>query len=295
MPQEQKPVQWAHYGRLSQLLTWLLPLRRPPVLVLSFPRSGSSWVGETLGSAADALYLREPITQSQMVAGRRQTVIAVDPTNPPAETAHLAETAFAGLPAFSAAIVKEPTRWQLRHRPGRRLVIKEVNPLACAFLVQRFRPKVIFLVRHPAAVVLSYRQRGWWTADTFTWETMGAQQGAALRAAWDTLKGYSDCRVVEYETLCLEPVEQFQALFDFAGLAWDEAIQAAIVKRSTGGDRQDPYGTARNSREMADAWRADFPADGLPQLRAGFAAYGLPWYQAESDWQPDPTYARTSN
>ena len=279
-------MQWAQFGRLSRLLARLLPLRPPAVLILSFPRSGSSWVGETLGSAADALYLREPITQSRKAAGQKRTVIAVDPLNPPAETLRLAETAFAGLPAFSRNIVKEPDRWRLHRRPGRRLVIKEVNPLACAFLVNRFRPKVVFLVRHPAAVALSYRQRGW-MADRITWESMGSRQGAALQAAWDRLKDYPDSRVIAYETLCLHPAEQFQALFDFAGLAWDAAIQATIEKRSRSGNRQNPYGTARNSWEMADAWRAEVPAEALRALRAGFAAYALPWYQDDEDWQAD--------
>ena len=58
------PVPWARSKTLSQLLINFIRPRQPTVLVLSLPRSGSSWAGEALGCAIDALYLREPVTQS---------------------------------------------------------------------------------------------------------------------------------------------------------------------------------------------------------------------------------------
>jgi len=72
------PILWARWGFISKLLALMLRPRQPSTLVLSLPRSGSSWVGETLGSALNALYLREPVTQSDASFYDRGTVFALD-------------------------------------------------------------------------------------------------------------------------------------------------------------------------------------------------------------------------
>ena len=54
-------MRWAGEGKLSLQIARLLRPQMPSVLILSFPRSGSSWVGKTLGRASNALYMREPI------------------------------------------------------------------------------------------------------------------------------------------------------------------------------------------------------------------------------------------
>lgn len=48
----------------SKLLARLLPSRSPPLLLPSFPRSGSSWAGTLLFQSPDVAYLREPINSA---------------------------------------------------------------------------------------------------------------------------------------------------------------------------------------------------------------------------------------
>ena len=53
---------WSTLSR-SRLLGRLFPFRKPAILLLSYPRSGSSWAGKVLGLSPDVAYLREPINQ----------------------------------------------------------------------------------------------------------------------------------------------------------------------------------------------------------------------------------------
>jgi hypothetical protein len=277
-------ILWTRLGRVSWLLARAIRPLDPALLILSIPRSGSSWVGGTLGLAKNAMYLREPITQMRLAHGARETLVEVDAVAPADEYRKPAERAFAGLPAFPPLIVTLPDQWRLGERRKRRLVIKEVNPLACAYLVGCFRPRLIFLVRHPAGVALSFCEQGWWSPDSMTWEEMGARLGALLRTALDVLKDYGDSRLVRYEDLCLDPLARFRDLFAFAELDWGDDIVAHIQDEISGGDHADPYSTARLSRVMPRAWSSTITADALQRLRKGYAAHGLPCYQAEEDW-----------
>lgn len=282
------PVWWARWGSLSAWLANRRPPLSPAVLILSFPRSGSSWLGETLGQAANALYLREPVNLSYQAEGGRGTVVEIDPDHPLPAYRLAATLAFHGIPAFKPGIVQWPNQWRLAQRSQRRVVIKEVNPRACPWLLAAFQPRVVFLVRHPAAVSLSYRSMGWWQGVApAQWEKHGARQAAALRVAWDALHEYPDQRTVTYEELCADPLAVFGALFAFCGLTWDATSAAFIQRHTTQGDAA-PGSTSRRSQAMPDAWRGRVSAQELAALRRGFAAAALPWYSRDDDWQLEP-------
>jgi hypothetical protein len=265
-----------------------------------------------LGSAANALYLREPITQSNLALKKaKRTIIHFDPTNPPPAHKDFADRAFYGLPTFPRSfVVTKPNQWSLFERHYRRLVIKEVNPLACGWLLKRYNPRVIFIVRHLVAVALSYFKLGWVNinveeflragrvlANTFLsrwqqylqpvsdfWEQHGIMQGAVIRNALDSLTDYPDHRVVLYEELCADPIRVFSDLFNFAGLTWDRKIEKLVMERSSGGDRRNPYSTSRDSRSMINAWKGKVSNEEVNRLQAAYRKFDLPWYQSESDW-----------
>src|SRR5262245_30987828 len=64
------PVLWANFVRVSRFVAHSIPSVFPPILVISIPRSGSSWLGDSLGISSNALYLREPITQKHLAYKR---------------------------------------------------------------------------------------------------------------------------------------------------------------------------------------------------------------------------------
>ena len=79
---------WARFGPLSRWIGTAIQPHKPPILVLSLPRSGSSWVGETMGISKNAMYLREPINQSYLLERiSDETVFEFDLERPP--TAYL--------------------------------------------------------------------------------------------------------------------------------------------------------------------------------------------------------------
>jgi hypothetical protein len=121
-----------------------------------------------------------------------ETNFYVDPDDPPAAYAASARAAFSGLPSFAlpaerpTRIVRHPGQWSLRQRRQRRLVIKEINPFACEWLLKTYSPRVIYLVRHPAAVALSNARLGFMQGNEI-WREQGLHQGRAhamVGVAW---------------------------------------------------------------------------------------------------------------
>ncbi len=302
------PVFWARWNNLSTLVAGVLRPLSPPVLVVSLPRSGSSWVGEILGSSCSSLYLREPITQSYLATGKDITVFYVEPDSPPEEYNTFAERAFNALPVFRAGIIKEPEKWTLSKRRSSRVVIKEVNPLALPWIIQRFKPKIIFLVRHPAAVASSYYKLGWHEVSlerrlppkllspanavpkpsTDFWTQHACFQATALRIALNSLANYPDKRLIVYEQLCLDPIDSFRDLFAWSGLPWSEDVEHKILEKSGLGESQiaktnNNYDTARNSIEMINSWRSKLSKQQISRLRDTYLDFNLPLYPAD-EW-----------
>lgn len=309
------PVRWAACPPLGRVIARALPLRHRPLLILSMPRSGSSWVGEIAGAAANAMYLREPITQTLQA---EYTVVPIDPRRPPANHVAIGDLAFAGNAGFPGQILPDPSQWRLRGRSSRRVVVKEVNPMAAAWMIERYRPRVVFLLRHPAAIAASYWSLGWRSIERQTakipagmlesfggdasaaarsasgfWGHHGVLQAVAMRLGIGALASYPDHYTVRYEDICAAPEAEFRRLFEFAGLQWDETISARINERSSQTANEDTraFSTVRNSASMVDTWRRKVAPDDLRQLEVIYRRFDLPYYDTDADWHPDPAAA----
>ena len=289
------PVWWANFGPLSQALARRLPMQQPPVLLVAFPRSGSSWLGRLLSYASNACYLREPITQARRRwhPDARHAVVDAGFERAPRHYARYADRAFAGCPAFSYATVRDPGNWALHRRSTRRVLVKEVNPFAVGWMRKQYAPTVIHLTRHPVAVAHSMHRRGWTTqrlndylsserlaqapldpeaiSDSF-WTQIGAVQGLAHHAVRNACPADTYTPVC-YETLCTDPVDTVRHLCRCVGLTWDESMPAAIRSHSTASssDPSDPYSTTRRSAARATAWH-DAPPEHIQAVRAGYMA-----------------------
>ena len=246
--------------------------KRQPVFVLSLPRSGSSWVGLMLGSAPNARYLREPFTQGN--AAIRSRIVFEPASDPLLEPImlELAEKTLSRIPDFEPKILQCPEQWTAENSRGRRLVIKEVNPRGCLWFIERYQPRVVFLVRHPAAVCYSSECQGWLGSTPDDWRHRGFEDSESLQIALTALKGYSDHQVVFYETLCERPVDEFRRLYDFAGLTWSTEVAEKVLRYSV------------ESKERRDAWRRDADPERVAALRESFQSAGLEWYSGEASW-----------
>ena len=276
------PVSWVRHARWSKWLTQCVKTRQPAVLLLSLPRSGSSWAGEALGCAADALYLREPVTQGDRLFHDLGTVFVIDRPDLDSRYRQLANKAYAGLPDFDQSVVRFPGAWEPTRRSTRRVVIKEVNPLACGWHIDHYAPRVVLLVRHPAAVALSWQRKGWLAPNEKSWAANGEVQGRALRAALDALSRHAAHRIIAYEDLCTDPIGVFKSVYAFAGLSWDVRAEQFIHERTVADGTQ--WDTSRNSQTMIHRWRTQVVPSHVNALHHTFAEFDLPWYRSPFDW-----------
>ena len=296
---------------LGELMAALAGPQQPPILLVSLPRGGSTWAGRTLGASEQALYLHEPVTQSylQAIGGKGASEFEYGACRDRRAYDRGAALAFRGVPRFAESVVVFPEQWQSLDRRRRRVVVKEVNPLALDVLIGRFRPRVVYLLRHPVAVARSYRSLGWdgerqfgnrFTPQTLSmlerdfavprdagfWEKSGALQAIVQHRAMAALASWPDHRVVRYEDLCRDPVGTFAGLFEFCGLPLSERLRQEIERTTSAGGSYRPGGsdTARDSRAMIDRWKQEVEGESIAAVRRGYFANRPLFYQEEADW-----------
>lgn len=215
-----------------------------PILALGLPRTGSSWVGATLADAPGVAYLREPITQAAIA--RHPAVRSPFDVHWAAEVdpfhRRVAEAAFAGRPSFPGHVVPRPEQWRLGRR--RRLVVKEVLPGAVDWLVARFDPVLVPLVRHPIAVARSWVRHGWLRGgghgiDATELAALGLDDDPLTRLG--VLQARAERRLVaaagpvppiRHEDLAADPVAGFERLFDQLGLDFTPEVVTHVSRRA---------------------------------------------------------------
>lgn len=299
------PVWWANFGPAGRLLATHISPQSPPVVILSMPRSGSSWVGEILGISPKAMYLREPVTYTYLKQHPSYpSIFEIKKNKMPKAYEMYAKRAFQGYPLFSEPVVKFPKQWSILNRRSKRIVIKEVNPFILPWLTTTIRPRIIYLIRHPAAVTYSYERLGWHgrkfdsrlSRETlkkkipyykkFThsfWAEHGAFQAFILREILKCSQAYPDFRIVRYKDLCLNPMTVFKDLYRFAELEWNDTVEAHIRQRTQPNTiNTEPFSTSRNSRHEMQKWKQEVPAKKIALAKEAWLSFDLPYYQ--NDW-----------
>lgn len=275
-----------------------------PVLIISMPRSGSSWVGKVLSNAADSLYLREPMSQAHRINFPKvQSEYSPNALEYASEYKRYAYHAFKGSPAFLHSSIFEPSRWHQKDNKVR--VIKEINPLLLQYFVDEFQPKIIYLARNPVAVANSYFTQHW-LSNRFTrafteqenkalqkkylldiknefWHDFGLFQSVVDSLSKDILENYQDKIIVKYEDICQNPCEEFKRLYNFSGLAFTEAQQAYIAKTSNAKTNYQVgnYDTERNSLDMANKWKELVSQENIQAVKSGYLSLSNTIYKAD--------------
>ena len=265
------------------------------MLVAGLPRSGTTWVGEVLGRTAGARYLHEPdnhLVRPEAWWAKRQfgSYPELSPGADGGDYERLWARAFAGgprpSPVYAGARLLQragaprvsgrlASRQHPRPAPGP-LVVKSVH---CArsleWAVDRFRPAVVLVERHPFGVIASWRKLGW---DDFLDTDRAALRHAAAvlgvdppppgapwleRAAWHygllssylqrARRRHPEWLVVRHEVLCAGPEPAFRRLADRLGLRFgDEAARFLAASNRPG----DGYSTNRLWHEQVDGGRS---------------------------------------
>lgn len=294
----------------GSLIATLARPKRPPVLLVSLPRAGSSWIGHILGGSDRALYLREPMTQSYLKrVGREKATSFFEMAMCHDRRAYegYAALAFKGIPRFPQTIVQYPEQWAIAERSRRQVVIKEVNPLAIEHFWELYKPKVVFLLRHPVPVARSFDALGW-TGDKFrnafhpnslaeiekdyvfsetadVWERGGAFHAIIHNRVMGFLDKV-DHTVLRYEDVCENPLEEFVRVFDFCGLPLSADLRQEIERSSHAHADYSPglYDTDRNSSDMKDRWKREVSPEVIERVRRSYFANRPIFYTDERDW-----------
>ena len=213
-----------------------------------------------------------------------------------------ANNAFSGIPFFhKRKVIFGPQQWCLSARRSKRVIVKEISPFMLDWFIKEFRPRIIYLIRHPAAVACSFQRLGWTgkqfesrllrtTLDKklphyskFThsfWAEQGAFNAFILKEVLQQAKGYKDFRVVQYEDLCADPMNAFRELYEYAKLEWDKEVEQEIKKRTEGEKvDSDPFGVQRKTVDEMDKWKNEVPAEKIDQLKAAYLSFDLPYYR----------------
>jgi hypothetical protein len=269
----------------------------PRVLGAGLPRSGTTWVGEVLGRTAGARYLHEPdnhLVRPEAWEAKRSfgPYPELNPGDDGGDYERLWALAFAGGPRPSllyagARILQRtgarrvsgrlvsPRRQRSRAGAPGPLVVKSVH---CArsleWAVERFRPAVVVVERHPFGVISSWRKLGW---DDFLDSDRGAlrysiavlgvappSNGAPWleRAAWHygllssylarARRRHPDWLVVRHEVLCAGPEPAFRRLSARLGLQFTHEAARFLAASNRPGDG---YSTHRLWHEQVDGGR----------------------------------------
>ena len=264
----------------------------PPVVLLSYPRSGSSWAGKVLATSPQFAYLREPITQPYMKRYGGQRPVFYTEANHPDITIYkrLANMAFAGVPSLHKGVVDNKRDfWPFSKNTPKRVLIKEVNPAAADFFCKRYHPFLLLLLRHPAAVALSYYEQGWLKKvgdDNFDeWVNFGRLYGAFMAEAVDTANRYKESKIIKYEELVKEPEQRFLEIFNSCNVELPVDFDLIIKKYChSKDDLSSGYQTQRNSKVTSEKWKTKLNQQQLASIKEGFLETNLNFYREPSDW-----------
>jgi hypothetical protein len=258
----------------NERLAGVFQFKQPTVLLLSYPRSGSSWIGKMLSVSPDFAYMREPVTHA--VFDKLEGKTLVDPYQNEMLLPHYIEAAdqvFAGIPPqLEPNIVDNLADFFPPTRPRRRLLVKAVNPVATEFYVQRYAPRVVFILRHPAAIADSFSRMGWHVGD---WETFGFTYGSRMNRALKVCRPMP-CEIVRYEDVAADPLNQFRALYDRLGARVSADFEQMVAEYSSGQTRgNNPYRIRRTSSAEIDKWRNNLSQSAIDAIMRGYARSGL--------------------
>ncbi|HEX6381168.1 MAG TPA: sulfotransferase [Acidimicrobiia bacterium] len=264
---------------------------RGPIHVAGMARAGTSWVAEMLRAAGGFVHLNEPFNPKRppgqspgiLNASVQVGYIYVAEHNAaefrPAlhdtfrfRYRHLAELRqnrsgfdLAKMAKYSSAFAMGALRRK------RALLDDPYASLAAPWIAEEFDGQVALLVRHPAAMVASYRKLGYrahfrhfldqpqlmadylepWRADmealveTDDRVAQVATFWTMLHRVLADMADRSDrLHVVRYEDLCADPAGEFERLFTRMGLEFNDAARAEVVR-----------GTEGSSKNQSHAWR----------------------------------------
>lgn len=299
-----------------------------PILVTGSPRSGTTWAGRMLSQAPSMRYVHEPfnISRRPCYCGIKfeywfhylslQNRLLFD--------SHLKHTIF---PAFNRiALVNlvteiaqtrriQPLSRYLQSYLSYRVLVKDPLALFSAeTLADLFGMDVIVLIRHPAAIVNSYKALKW--THPFSHFLMQAELMEEhlspfsqeiedfvkkdydivdqISLLWKLIhhmilkfqKTHSDWVFIRYEDLVLDPIENYRKIFHRIKLPFSRHIQAVIQFHSLQNHQPNtdlPYAIKQNPHQVLSKWRTSLTSEEVHRIQGRVESVSHAFY-SEQEW-----------
>lgn len=303
--------------------------RRRPLLVTGMARSGTSWVGRMLLASGRFGYIHEPFNLTSPPGTVRVPVpywyTYVNSANEATVLPGLIDVLGFRYPLGRelarcrrpADVFHTAKMWR-RSFQGRNLrpLVKEPHAIFSAeWFERRLQSQVLITIRHPAAVVNSWKRLGW----SFDFADLLAQPAllhgwlgpfrekmeAAMAPSRDSIDRiallwciiYSvvadyrnrcpDFIVVRHEDLSRQPGLEFAALYRRLGLDYStdaaDAVAASSGKENTATTPAAAYATTMNSAANVNSWKRRLTHEEVSRIHDITGASASRYY-AESEW-----------
>lgn len=312
---------------LRALLTVHLPKGRRSIVILSAPRSGSTWLLEILAALPGLKPIREPMNlrrpEVPQMLGLAQWKECYAESNRDKVISYL--QAFAHDNRYSFKFKREKPFTATWHPFTDRVIYKILHGCEHMIddLINALDADVVFLVRHPVAVALSRkhlpRLEAFISSD-FAKQFTPAQISEALRInnegsflqratvdwclqnALPLKCGKERCLTVTYEELTLNPTEVLKVICNRLGLALNPALLAQIDRPSGSSAKSEQQsqamlnniGALSDRRQLIEKWRGRISENEEQEIFRILDVFGIDAYRF-GDFYPDPKYLILNN
>lgn len=307
---------------------------RRPILVTGHPRSGTTWVGRTIAFYSGVRYIHEPFGAgySELLIRKSAFMYPFKHISDGNEDQHadlyryLSDTlgltyhfrkelsAIQGLLDGLRLLRRLVRLVKVRCSHARPLIKDPASLFAAEWLAQSFGMRVIVLIRHPAAVVSSWKRGVRVIAfrrfaeqrellegmlrpfakeilDYTKRERDIIDQGILLwNCLYHTILAYKrhhpEWLFARHEDLSRNPVEGFRDIFSFLSLPFRKSIVQEIVRHTQPGnpvEPENPRDLKRDSRANIWNWKKRLTPDEIRRIRKGTEEIASHFY-SDSDW-----------
>ena len=299
-----------------------------PILITGLPRSGTTWVGRMIAQVPSVRYIHEPfnISNWQCACGIdfEYWFRYISQENEANFYQHFVHTFGPAFNRFNLLNVLIEMRATRRLRPlinyarslkASRVLIKD--PLAIfstEWLATKFDMDVIVVIRHPAAIVSSYKRLNWshsfsqFLAQPLLMKDHLHPFEAEIRDFADNFydivdqaallwkliyyqvekyqENHKNWLFVNYEELAHNPIDSFQTIFEKLNLEYTERVSQALHIHSNSinpVNSSDPYSIKRDSKQTILDWKKSLTSREIERIRTRVEDVASLFY-SDDDW-----------
>jgi Sulfotransferase domain len=267
------------------------PFEKPTILLVSYPRSGSTWISTILGFSPDIAYLFEPVSTPFLEKTKKHHYLPTIQDSDFDLFVEISDQAFNGIPPKTnngippnpvhLPIVRSIKDFWFPNRKNLRLLIKEINPQATDFFINRYAPDAIVLLRHPAAVAESHERLGF-LKNILDFESFGYHYGTVLSGAIEA-SSRSNAIIIYYEDFALNPEVEFRKLFSQLNIRVPANFDLILDKFcNTQSKITGSHQIKRVSVIHADKWRSQLDTEKVEAVMKGYFRSPLKYYRDET-------------